>query len=139
MDREVIEEKLESLRRCIHRVREKHPMELDALVRNFDLQDIISLNLTRAVQLCVDIGSHMIAATEVAAPDSMSESFDAMAHIGILDANLAGRLKKAVGFRNIAVHNYRTIDWAIVHAICQHRLGDFEDFAKAVMLHMEKK
>ena len=57
MDREVIEEKLESLRRCIHRVREKRPVELDALVRNFDLQDIITLNLTRAVQLCVDIGT----------------------------------------------------------------------------------
>ena len=51
MDREVIDQKLESLRRCIKRAREKCPTDLDALVRSFDLQDIITLNLTRAVQL----------------------------------------------------------------------------------------
>lgn len=138
MDREVIDQKLESLRRCIKRAREKCPTELDALVRSFDLQDIITLNLTRAVQLCVDIGAHMVADSEIRPPDTMSETFDLMAETGILDGALAARLKKAVGFRNISVHNYRSIDWAIVHAICRHNLGDFDDFARAVVSHMGK-
>jgi uncharacterized protein YutE (UPF0331/DUF86 family) len=106
MDREVIDQKLESLRRCIKRAREKCPTELDALVRSFDLQDIITLNLTRAVQLCVDIGAHMVADSESRPPDTMSETFDLMAETGILDGALAVRLKKAVGFRNISVHNF---------------------------------
>ncbi len=81
----------------------------------------------------------MIADGEIPPPDTMSETFDAMVKAGILEGNLAGRLKKAVGFRNIAVHNYRSIDWAIVHAICRHHLGDFNEFARAVILRMEKK
>ena len=43
---------------------------------------------------------------------------------------LAARLKKAVGFRNIAMHNYEAIDWFIVHSIVTHHLKDFVDFAR---------
>ena len=82
MDREVIEQKLESLRRCLKRIAEKCPAESEKLINDLDLQDIIALNLSRAVQLCVDIG-----ASRPQQP------------------HLALRLKKAVGFLNIAVHN----------------------------------
>ena len=51
MDREVIEHKLESLRRCLQRVAEKCPSDQDKLGRDADLQDIVTLNLSRAVQV----------------------------------------------------------------------------------------
>jgi len=41
-------------------------------------------------------------------------------------------MKNAVGFRNIAVHNYQSIDWAIVYAICKQRLRDFQAFARSI-------
>jgi hypothetical protein len=47
MDREVIEQKLESLRRCLRRVAEKCPPDPATLGRDHDLQDIVTLNLTR--------------------------------------------------------------------------------------------
>ena len=43
MDREVVEQKLESLRRCLQRVETKCPAEADTLAADFDLQDIVSL------------------------------------------------------------------------------------------------
>ena len=132
MDREVIEQKLESLRRCIQRVADKCPPGPETLERDPDLQDIITLNLTRAVQLCVDIGAHVIASTEAPPPDTMGLTFDALAQTGIIHENLAMRLKNAVGFRNIAVHNYDEIDWAIVHIIARHHLVDFVEFAKVI-------
>jgi uncharacterized protein YutE (UPF0331/DUF86 family) len=46
-------------------------------------------------------------------------------------------MKKAVGFRSIAVHAYDSIDWNIVFAIATRRLRDFEGFARAVVTHME--
>jgi hypothetical protein len=47
MDREVIEQKLESLRRCLQRVAEKCPVDPVVLSRDPDLQDIVTLNLSR--------------------------------------------------------------------------------------------
>ena len=111
MDREVVEQKLESLRRCVQRIETKCPADAATLVTDFDLQDIVSLNLSRAVQLCVDIGAHLISGLNVAPPDTMGQTFDILAESGLLTAELAHNLKKSVGFRNIAVHNYDAINW----------------------------
>ena len=133
MDREIIEQKLESLRRAIQRVSDKCPASPDILARDFDAQDIVSLNLTRAVQITVDIGSHLIACTDYPPPTTMGEVFEVMNQAGFIDAKLAERMKKAVGFRNLAVHNYDAINWAIVYAIATQHLDDFKDFARAVI------
>ena len=138
MDREVVEQKLESLRRCLQRVETKCPVDADTLAADFDLQDIVSLNLSRAVQLCVDIGAHLIAGMNVAPPDTMGQTFDLLAQAGLLTTALALNLKKAVGFRNIAVHNYDAINWHIVHSIVKNHLADFSAFAKVVAMTLDK-
>lgn len=132
MDREVIEAKLESLRRCLARIRQKTPPEAHLLAHDLDLQDIITLNLTRAVQLCVDIGAHGVAGLDVPPPVTMGQTFALLAEQGLISAELAARMKAAVGFRNIAIHTYQQIDWDIVHAIARDHLEDFEDFARAI-------
>ena len=132
MDREVVEQKLESLRHSLQRVVDKCPPDPETLRRDPDLQDIIALNLTRAVQLCVDIGAHLIAGMEVPPPDTMGQTFDTLARAGVIQTNLAMQLKKAVGFRNIAVHNCEEIDWAVVHDIARHHLEDFTEFARTI-------
>lgn len=132
MDREVIEQKLESLRRCLRRIGTKCPTDPGALVADIDLQDIVALNLSRAVQISVDIGAHLIAGMEVPPPDTMGQTFDVLAQQGVLSSALAGSLKKAVGFRNIAVHSYESINWNIVHSIVKYHLVDFSEFAKAI-------
>ncbi|OGB33293.1 MAG: hypothetical protein A3F78_16495 [Burkholderiales bacterium RIFCSPLOWO2_12_FULL_61_40] len=136
MDREVVEQKLESLRRCLQRIETKCPSDANMLVAEFDLQDIISLNLSRAVQLCVDIGAHLISEMNNPPPDTMGQTFDILAQTGLLDASLASNLKKAVGFRNIAVHNYEAINWHIVHSIVKNHLTDFAAFAHVVSLKL---
>lgn len=138
MDREVVEQKLESLRRCLKRIETKCPTDAAMLVSDMDIQDIVSLNLSRAVQISVDIGAHLIAGMEVPPPDTMGQTFDLLAQQGVLNNKLASSLKKAVGFRNIAVHNYESINWNIVHSIVKYHLADFSEFAKVVAMRLEK-
>jgi uncharacterized protein YutE (UPF0331/DUF86 family) len=139
MDRNLIEEKIESLRRCVKRIESRRPVDVSALQTDQDLQDIIALNLTRSVQVCVDIAAHLIAEAEVPAPATMGEAFDLLAAVKVIDGDLAYRMKMAVGFRNVAVHNYRRIDWNIVHAICWKNLDDFSGFARAVSILIEQE
>jgi uncharacterized protein YutE (UPF0331/DUF86 family) len=137
MDRQVVEQKLESLCRCVQRVADKCPPDSQTLGRDPDLQDIIALNLTRAVQLCVDIGTHLVADMRVPPPDTMGETFDLLARGSVISGNLAAQMKKAIGFRNIAVHNYGQIDWTVVHAIARDHLGDFTEFARAISSRLD--
>jgi uncharacterized protein YutE (UPF0331/DUF86 family) len=138
MDREVIEHKLESLRRCLQRVEEKCPSDPATLGHDPDLQDIVTLNLSRAVQLCVNLGAHVIADLDVSPPDSMDQTIDVLAHADVIPELLAQQLKKAVGFRNIAVHHYEEIDWTIVHGIALHHLSDFSEFAKVIAARLPR-
>lgn len=136
MDRDVLYNKIESLRRCLNRVESKTPGSSDELLDNIDLQDIISVNLERAVQNCVDIASHLLAELEYPAPDTMSDAFRLLQKPGIVNAKVAQAMIKAVGFRNTVVHAYQEVDWRIVFAIATERLGNFRDFACQVLRYM---
>ena len=76
--------------------------------------------------------------TDAVAPQTMGEVFSTLATLGVISAELAARLRGAVGFRNIAVHNYDRVDWAIVFAISSRYLDDFRGFAAAVVRQQER-
>jgi uncharacterized protein YutE (UPF0331/DUF86 family) len=130
MEAEIVLTKLESLNRCITRLEEKLPSEVDILRENYDLQDIIILNLERSVQLCVDLGLHVLSDSSIARPSSMAEVFHALSENGILEKDVAENLAKAVGFRNIAVHEYQELNWDIVWSILTNHISDFKGFGR---------
>ena len=51
----------------------------------------------------------------------------------ILDAPLADRLRKMVGFRNVAVHDYQKLNLDIVRRIVVDHLDDFLGFTQVLL------
>ena len=132
MDRVILTEKTESLRRCLKRIEAKTPDDVAILTADPDLQDILVLNLSRAVQLCVDIGSHIISESDVVAPATMVEVFVSLNVLGVISDGTCESMKRAVGFRNVAVYNYEVINWDIVFAICTLSVTDFSQFVREI-------
>ena len=128
----VIKTKLESLRNCVDRIESKKPETLDDLLQDIDVQDIISLNLERSVQLCVDIANHILSSLDDAPAMTMAESFERLSEKRIIPNGLAQNLKKAVGFRNLSVHAYDKIDWQLVWNILEGDLTDLVRFLECV-------
>lgn len=139
MDKDVIYSKVESLRVCVARIRQKTPATFDLFAEDNDLQDIVCLNLERAVQVCVDIAAHIIAELDVAAPATMGESFGRLREAGFIDEEICLRMQKSVGFRNIAVHTYQEIDWQVVYKIITEHLEDFSAFARQIVVGIEEE
>ena len=139
MDETVILVKIESLKRCLDRIKTKIPQDAKELSSNLDSQDIIILNLERAVQLCVDIAAHVLAELESQTPQTMAESFVRLHEQGIIGEKTADSMRKSVGFRDIAVHEYQIISWDAVFAISTKHLDDFKIFAGEVMAWMDDK
>ena len=133
IDKKVIEEKLISLNRCLDRIKLHTPATVEALQTDFDAQDIISLNLQRAVQISVDIAAHILTEQLHEQTSTMAETFLALSKHGLLDSHLASRLAKAVGFRNIAVHEYDTLDMNILYSIITNEIGCFYEYADTVL------
>ncbi len=133
IDKKVIGEKLLSLNRCLERVKLHTPANVEALQSDFDTQDIICLNIQRAVQISVDIAAHILAEQLHEQTPTMAETFLTLSKYGILERQLASRLAKAVGFRNIAVHEYNTLDMNILYSIITKEIGCFYEFSDAVV------
>ena len=133
MEPEILYEKMESLSRCIHRIEEKKPENLSILENNNDIQDIIVINLERAVQQSVDAGLHILIDYNKSKVNTMADVFIALKENKIISNDLAKNLISAVGFRNIAVHEYRSINWKVVWNIIQNHLADFREYQKAVL------
>lgn len=132
-----IRPKLESLARCIARLASKLPPDAAALTEDFDRQDVLVLNLQRAVQLCVDIAATRVAWQGHDAPRTMAASFATLQRLGDLDAALAARLQQAVGLRHIAVHEYSRLDWSMLHVSLAAGLDDFAAFLRAALAWLD--
>ena len=133
IDKKVIGEKLLSLNRCLERVKLHMPANVEALQSDFDTQDIICLNIQRVVQISVDIAAHILAEQLHEQTPTMAETFLALSRHGLLDSQLASRLAKAVGFRNIAVHEYDTLDMNILYSIITKEIDCFYEFSDTVL------
>jgi uncharacterized protein YutE (UPF0331/DUF86 family) len=56
---------------------------------------------------------------------------------GLIEPELAERLRRMVGFRNIAVHDYQTIDPRIIEAIVAGPVDDLRTFASTIVAYFE--
>lgn len=114
--------------RCLDRVRDKLPPTPEALAADPDLQDIVVVNIERAVQQSVDIAAYLIADKGLPAPSGMADSFTILRERGWISEATAASLRASTGFRNIAVHEYEKLNWNIVHSIGSARLDDFRKY-----------
>ena len=86
----------------------------------------------------MDIALHWLSEkSNIAVPVTMSGAFDALEMQGWLSTEVVQSMKKAVGFRNVAVHAYENVNWRIVHDVCSRRLVDFEIFAQQVIAALD--
>jgi len=85
-----------------------------------------------AAQTCIDLAVHVAASEAWRAPRDFGDAFTVLCEHGLLDVELAGRLRGLAGLRNRLVHVYDTIDDERVHAMLAEGLDDIEAFAVAI-------
>lgn len=126
-DKDIINEKINSIQRCLRRIAEVTKGDKDTL-DNYDIQDIFILNLQRAVQAAIDIAVHIVSYEGWGVARMVRENFHILEEHGIIESTMADKLKRMVGFRNIAIHDYTQLDIEILKNILIHTLTDIEEF-----------
>jgi uncharacterized protein YutE (UPF0331/DUF86 family) len=125
--------KAEIIERALARVENTYARHSSNIGDNMDAQDVIVLNLQRACEAAIDMAMHLVHIKQLGLPKTSAEAFSLLAQNGVLDAKTAERMKKMVGFRNVAVHDYRELDWAILKSIITRDLQDVRNFSKHVI------
>lgn len=88
------------------------------------------------VATATDILFHKLAEMDKPA-ESYRGAFKLAAEVGLLPKDLAERLQAAAGMRNILVHLYEEIDYAILHASIEPALSDFQQFLTIMSREIE--
>ncbi|QFQ28768.1 type VII toxin-antitoxin system HepT family RNase toxin [Bacillus thuringiensis] len=136
MRNEVILNKISTIERCIKRIQDVYGNNPENL-EDYTKQDSIILNIQRACEASIDLAMHIVAGKKLGLPQSSRETFDLLVTAGLLSAELANKLKAMVGFQNIAIHDYQSINLDFVHQIIEKYLNEFKLFTKEVLEILE--
>jgi uncharacterized protein YutE (UPF0331/DUF86 family) len=128
VDSDLILAKAGSVKRYLRRVIEKRNTGLQTFLEDIDRQESVLFNLQMAVQNCIDIAAHIIGEEGFGVPGSTSEMFYLLEENGYLDRNITEKMIKAVGLRNLIVHEYSKIDLAKVFEIAQNDIEDLNEY-----------
>jgi uncharacterized protein YutE (UPF0331/DUF86 family) len=132
VDTDLILAKAGSVRSHLNRVFEKRNIEQDAFLRDVDRQESILFNIQMAVQNCIDIAAHIISEKGWGVPGSTTEMFYVLEKNSYLDGNITRKMVKAIGFRNLIVHEYGKLELEQVYKIAHNDINDLNDYLQAI-------
>jgi len=133
MHDDVLINKAATIEKCVARALEEYNVEPATFATNFTRQDAAILNIQRACEAALDMGHHLIRRDKLGVPQSARDVFTLLAQAGWISQELSDLLKRMVGFRNIAVHDYQTLQLPITVSIITKHLTDFTDFSQAIL------
>lgn len=81
-----------------------------------------------SIEACIDIAQHICSAQGWGPPADNGDAMNVLGRHGALTADLSDAMCKAVGFRNVLVHEYVELSDAIVES----RLSDLRDLKQYV-------
>lgn len=130
---DVLINKAAAIERCVARAREEYQADPEGFGSNYTRQDAAILNIQRACEAALDMGQHLIRREKLGVPQSARDAFALLAQAGWIDAALAEALKRMVGFRNIAVHDYQSLQLPITVNIISRHLDEFLQYSATIL------
>jgi len=121
---DVLLRKLSYLRQLIADLSPYQNASVEEVIDNhYKIERIFELLVVTAT----DIVNHLLSERDMVAA-TYRETFQLAAQQNLLPADLAERLQEAAGMRNIIVHLYERIDYAILRDSITPALNDFKQF-----------
>lgn len=129
---DILVNKAATIERCVARAREEYVAAED-FSRDFTRQDAAILNIQRACEAALDMGQYLIRRERLGVPQSARDVFALLAQGGWIEEGLADALKRMVGFRNMAVHEYQSLLLPITVSVITGHLDEFLQYTSAIL------
>jgi uncharacterized protein YutE (UPF0331/DUF86 family) len=118
-------EEIDALRRLSRR-------DAEELLHDDDLLAAVKYRFIVAIEVCIDIGRHVVASEGLRAPLDYADVFSVLAEAALLDPGVAADLRDTARFRNLLVHGYARVDDTRVVEILRDRVDDLAAFRIAL-------
>lgn len=131
-NKSVILNKFETIEKCINRINEEYQNNPENL-NDYRKMDMIVLNLQKACEAVLDLAVYIVSTRKLGLPQTKREAFILLEENNIIDSKMSKNMQGMVGFRNIAVHDYKEIDEEILKDVIENHLNDLLDFARILL------
>lgn len=128
----VIINKYEIIERCINRINEEYENDSNNL-QDYRKLDCIVLNLQRACEATTDIAMYIVSTRKLGIPQTKKEAFKKLEENKIISSEMSKNMQNMIGFRNIAVHDYKQIDEEILQEVIEKHLDNLLEFARTII------
>lgn len=128
----VIISKFQTIEKCINRIHEEYQGNTENL-DDYRKMDMIVLNLQRACEATLDLAMYVVSSRKLGLPQNKREAFEILEEQKVIDAKMKKSMQNMIGFRNIAVHDYKEIDEEILQDIIENNLNDLMEFARIIL------
>ena len=132
LDAAVVAERAASVERHLRRVEDQLPKDPRELRPATEASDAVILHLWQSVQIIIDMAVSLCVGRGLGAPPTYGDAFRALAEDGVIESDLAVRLARAAGFRNLLVHAYAELDLRRVHEAATSGPADLRAFLVAL-------
>jgi len=102
------------------------------------LRRAVERALQVVAEVCLDIGRRLIALEGFRYPEHNRDVFRVLGEEEVIPQELLPALLDLARFRNLIVHDYAKIDDAKVYGILKKRLGDLDEYARAIVAYLER-
>jgi len=139
VDRDTLSSRLNALETYLAELRTFRTGSRDQFVREPSLHHLAERYLHLACESVLDISHHVIADQGYRQPGSYKDAIEVLQQEGLLEADLAGRLKRWMGLRNLLVHLYLEIDHGLTYDAILEDLDDLHAFTSLVARLLEAR
>ncbi len=130
MSPEQVQAKLAILAATLEQLRRMDVSSLEGFRADDRNMDAALRRLQVAIQILIDVGSHLVSRLGLGTPDSSRDLLERLEHAGRLPSGSTHRFGRIFAFRNRIVHLYDRVDEAVVFNILVSDLGDIEELAR---------
>jgi uncharacterized protein YutE (UPF0331/DUF86 family)/predicted nucleotidyltransferase len=124
-DRSKVQSILQNLDEYVGELQQLAQLERSAFLASSLHKNATKYCLQTAVECCIDLNNHLIAALGFRAPTGYADTFVVLGEEGIFDESFVKTARQMVSVRNRLVHLYWAVDNALLYDILQNNLSDF--------------
>jgi len=137
LDKNLLYSLISNLKETVEKI-ERMDLTTDMITGDEDIQDLIDRRMQKAIEICIDISAHLAASLNLPRKEKASDVLLLLSENKIIGADLAGKIARAVGLRNIIIHEYAKIDYQLAYSDLPTKLEDLRRFAGEIISFLEK-
>ncbi|MGC8961696.1 MAG: type VII toxin-antitoxin system HepT family RNase toxin [Candidatus Bathyarchaeia archaeon] len=132
LDKDLISTKLSRLRLYLRFLKELQKASVEEFMGDFKACGAAERYLQVSIECLIDVGSEIISSLQLRRPERYRDVPYILAEAKIIPKEYAETFASMIGFRNLLVHDYASINLKLVYEFLQTKLSDIEEFIKHI-------